>query len=306
MIRRACLALALVLVPGLAAAVELALPPGARALAERISPADSYDLPTGPFTDGAVPKRTFEGRVERLTWRLDTPGLTTLQALGPLRAQVEQAGFHILFQCESRDCGGFDFRFNTEVVPAPDMFVDIRSYRFLAATRGAAEAISLLVSRSRSAAYVQIVYVNRTNDELPPVGAETRPVTADPALPGLVDTLVQQGHAVLSDLVFETGSDALDPGPYPSLQQLAEFLAGNPTMVVALVGHTDSIGGLEQNIALSKRRAESVRARLTGGLGAAKDRVQAEGMGYLAPVASNLTPEGREANRRVEVILLSQ
>ena len=106
--------------------------------------------------------------------------------------------------------------------------------------------------------------------------------------------------------MFDTGSDALDPGRYESLARLAAFLGEHPAMVVALVGHTDSIGGLEQNISLSKRRAESVKARLTGTYGIAPERVQAEGMGYLAPVASNLTPEGREANRRVEAVLLSE
>jgi outer membrane protein OmpA-like peptidoglycan-associated protein len=71
-----------------------------------------------------------------------------------------------------------------------------------------------------------------------------------------------------------------------------------------LVGHTDSVGGLSGNIALSKRRAQSVRQRLIDTHGVDPSRLDAEGMGYLSPAASHLTPEGREANRRVEVIVL--
>ena len=113
------------------------------------------------------------------------------------------------------------------------------------------------------------------------------------------------GHVVLGDLDFGSGADTLGLGPYGSLAALAAFLADNPGIRIALVGHTDSIGALDQNIALSKRRAVAVRMRLIDSHGAAPDRIDAEGMGYLAPVASNLTEPGRLANRRVEAILLS-
>jgi OOP family OmpA-OmpF porin len=58
-------------------------------------------------------------------------------------------------------------------------------------------------------------------------------------------------------------------------------------------------------MAISRRRAESARALLTGRYGADPARVEAFGMGYFAPVASNATPEGREANRRVEAVVTS-
>ena len=85
---------------------------------------------------------------------------------------------------------------------------------------------------------------------------------------------------------------------------MAAFLNAQPSVRVALVGHTDSVGSLSGNIALSKRRAQSVRQRLIDAHGIEAARMQAEGMGYLAPVASNLAETGRDQNRRVEVILL--
>jgi len=71
---------------------------------------------------------------------------------------------------------------------------------------------------------------------------------------------------------------------------------------VVLVGHTDASGALAPNIALSRARAQAVRAALVA-LGAKADQIGAEGAGYLAPRATNLTPEGRAQNRRVEVML---
>jgi OOP family OmpA-OmpF porin len=86
---------------------------------------------------------------------------------------------------------------------------------------------------------------------------------------------------------------------------LAQFLKANTGLRVALVGHTDAVGSLDSNIALSKARAQSVAQVLIRDYSIPQSQVEAEGMGYLAPVASNLARQGREANRRVEVVLLS-
>ena len=70
-----------------------------------------------------------------------------------------------------------------------------------------------------------------------------------------------------------------------------------------LVGHTDMTGALDANIALSRRRAEAVRERLLRDHGLNRDRIDAQGAGWLAPRASNATKAGRAANRRVEVVV---
>jgi OOP family OmpA-OmpF porin len=110
---------------------------------------------------------------------------------------------------------------------------------------------------------------------------------------------------VLADLDFPSGETDLPEDRYASLAALASFLEANPGTTVALVGHTDAVGGAEGNIAISRSRAESARALLTARYGADPGRVEAFGMGYFAPVASNATPEGREANRRVEAVVTS-
>jgi OOP family OmpA-OmpF porin len=116
--------------------------------------------------------------------------------------------------------------------------------------------------------------------------------------------LEAEGRVVLEGLAFATGSGEIAVGAEDVMAELAAYLAANPTRRVALVGHTDAQGSLSANVALSKERAQAVADRLVEAHGVSQEQLQAEGMGWLAPRATNLTPEGREANRRVEVVVL--
>lgn len=276
-------------------AFELHLGEGATQVSDRPSAFDTYHLPVGVWEAGALPTRVVEGAVSRQTWRIDKSAVTTLQILAPLRAQLVEAGFELVLECEDSQCGGFDFRFATEVVPAPDMYVDIRNYRFLSAQRGD-EALSLLVSRTNAAGFVQVIHVAPTKQTGLAVAAD---------LPSdLATALNQQGFALIRGADFGSGSVALSDTADTDLAALAQFAADHPENGLMIVGHTDAQGALATNISLSKRRAQAVRARLIERFGVDAAQVQAEGMGYLAPRHSNLEARGREANRRVEVVVL--
>ncbi len=300
----------LLVLSGPVAALELTLPTTARLTVERNTDPDIYNAPIGTFADGNVPLRSVEGVVRRGAWRLDSPGLTPLQILRPLRAQLIAAGYEIVLDCPAQTCGGFDFRFALETLPGPNMYVNIRAYHFVTALRqeeaNGEEVVTVLASTSSTSAYVQIIQAGDVTGETVEVATDAAlPVSTQPVPVGdFAGRLLSLGHVVLEGLEFETGSAALGEGPFDALEKVAEFLKEQPNIQVALVGHTDSIGGLNGNIALSKRRAQSVRQRLIEVHGIAASRMQAEGMGYLSPVASNLAEEGRDQNRRVEVILL--
>ena len=291
----------------------LRLPDHAQEITSEAVAPDSYALPVGPYGDGDIPVRVVEGRVTRTTWRIPTQGITTLQVLDPLRAQLVEAGYEVLFECEARACGGFDFRFGTEVLPTPDMYVNLVDFRFLSARMGTGSHVGLLVSRTEAAGFVQLIHVAPAGTA--PAGPAAAPKAADlpgsaPATvqgdaPSLGRALFEQGHVVLSDLAFETGSSDLGADEFASLAALAAFLAEDPARRVALVGHTDTVGSLDRNIELSRARAASVLERMATLHGIDRGQLAAEGAGYLAPRASNATEAGREANRRVEAVLLS-
>ena len=308
------LAAALVLA-GTAAQAEVLRFPGTASLArEDVSALDSYEMPVGIWAEGQVPIEVVEGQRVTQAWRIAAPSLTTLQLLRPLREQLRNDGFDILFECQTEACGGFDFRFALDVLPPPQMRVNIGDFRFLSAARDVAlgrEFVTLLVSRTAQAGFVQVTQITPATDATPApltsvdpaiVTPGVEPAPGDAPIAAQLDTV---GRAVLGDLAFVTGAAQLGEGDFASLQALADYLARYPDRQVALVGHTDSTGSLDANIALSKRRAAAVLERLVGQYGVPRRQLAAEGMGYLAPVASNLTAEGREANRRVEVIVTS-
>ena len=292
-------------------ALEFELPAAARQTAVRDTNPDRYAAPIDVFANGVVPTVLIEGDIRRGAWRIDTPGLTSLQIMRPLRDQLEAAGLRIILDCAAAECGGYDFRFAAETLPGPNMYVNIRAYQVITAVQGRTDApsevITILASTSASSAYVQIIQASsqeRGAVDVRPVATPSPQGAAD--LGDLAEQLLGRGHMVLGSLEFGSGSADLGPGPFANLAKLAALLEARPKLRVALVGHTDSVGGLDVNISLSRKRAQSVRRRLVEAYDVDPARMEAEGMGYLAPVASNLDASGRDANRRVEVILLSE
>ncbi len=109
----------------------------------------------------------------------------------------------------------------------------------------------------------------------------------------------------LGDVFFETGRATLLPGGLQAIDKLANFLKKNPGKGVLIEGHTDSVGKEEFNMLLSQRRAEAVRnALLERGISA--ERITTKGYGESYPVASNGTAEGRQLNRRVDVVVVNR
>ncbi|WP_226780233.1 OmpA family protein [Oceaniglobus trochenteri] len=297
--------LALGLWPAMAPALTLDFPAPVTLTADQLSRADSLRLPAGPFDGTSVKMRATEGQVTRQAWRLASGRMTTGQILDPLRRQLESEGFNILYECRDTVCGGFDFRFAADVMGEPAMHVDLGNYRYLLAEDGDGVTVALMVSRSPNSGFVQLTRVG-DDDRMPDVVVtSTKSASFSSALaPGtLLGGLVETGRAPLDDLLFQTGSSNLEQGEFPSLRALARYLETHPEQRVTLVGHTDTEGGLDGNIALSRRRAEAVRDVLVESFGVDRAQISAEGVGYLAPRASNETADGRLANRRVEVVL---
>ncbi|MEZ4387928.1 MAG: OmpA family protein [Candidatus Krumholzibacteriia bacterium] len=105
---------------------------------------------------------------------------------------------------------------------------------------------------------------------------------------------------VLEGVTFKSGSAQILPSSLSVLQRVADSLKQNPDVRVEVRGHTDSVGAAEVNRQLSHRRAIAVRDFLIQ-LGVNPSRITAVGFGEDYPVASNETPQGRAANRRVEL-----
>ena len=110
------------------------------------------------------------------------------------------------------------------------------------------------------------------------------------------------GHVAVYEILFDTGKADLKPASGGALKEIAALMAKSPTLKLYVVGHTDNVGTLAQNLDLSKRRAQAVVTALTTTYKVAPARLQSDGVGPLTPVASNGEEAGRAKNRRVELV----
>lgn len=296
----------------LPATLDPGAPEGATLTARVDRRFDRYALPVGPYSREGPDARELEGRVIRSAWRIDKSEATTASVMDAYRERLDALGYEILFRCRTEECGGFDFRFGIELLPPPAMLLDVADFAQLSARREGGPAgpthVSVLASRVFGAVHVQTVAVAAAE----PAAALAPAPTVAASEPGqelptgaelpLLERLTGFGHVQLQSIDFEPGSAALTAGSAASLDVAAKALAARPELSVMVVGHSDNEGSLESNIALSRRRAEAVREALVArGIDAA--RLDARGAGFLAPVASNASEEGRALNRRVELVL---
>jgi OOP family OmpA-OmpF porin len=118
----------------------------------------------------------------------------------------------------------------------------------------------------------------------------------------LYDALSAEGRVATQGVFFDTGSDRIRPESAPTLKEIGDMLRQHADLKLTIEGHTDSVGDDAANMSLSERRAAAVKAYLESQFGIPSDRLQAVGMGETKPAASNDTPEGRQQNRRVELV----
>jgi outer membrane protein OmpA-like peptidoglycan-associated protein len=134
------------------------------------------------------------------------------------------------------------------------------------------------------------------DDKCPTLGGN---VTADgcPVIPERVTELFTRA---LQGIQFETGSNRIRSASRGIMNEVANLMKNNPTYLLTIAGHTDSIGSSRTNQRLSQRRADAVKTYLVG-RGVATDRLTAVGYGEEQPVADNKYSAGRKQNRRVEL-----
>jgi outer membrane protein OmpA-like peptidoglycan-associated protein len=273
--------------------------PGSDVLDYKTAEFDEFSLPLGKIVDENqfTNVQHVEGKVTKFKYSVPKER-SSLEIARSYQTALERGGFQILFQCSGEECrapksfqGGYRstssgvWCFNCE-----------QPMRYFAAK----------LSRSSGDVYVALDVVKDPYEggtwltivEVKPMAAGL--VTVNAA--ALANDIAQTGHASIYGIYFDTGKAELKPESDATLGEISKLLASNPQLKLHVVGHTDNVGTFAANMALSKQRADAVVAALESRYHVSAARLQAAGVGPLAPVASNKSDDGRAKNRRVELV----
>lgn len=273
--------------------------PGSEVLKSDIKQFDEYDLIVGPTVKEKFSKtQHLEGKITRFKYKNPKDG-STLVILRSYQQALKRAGFEVLFTCSAKECGDTN---------SGDRYVDLGTWcvagldcpepmRYLAAklSRPAGDvyvAVKVMNNDySTAGTYLHVIEVKAMEAGLVKVSAEA-----------LAGDITRVGHVAVYGIYFDTGKADIKPESTPVLDEIAKLLTSTPALKLHVIGHTDNVGNLASNTALSKQRAEAVVKALTTKYQIAAARLQAGGVGPLSPVATNRTEEGRGKNRRVELV----
>ena len=118
----------------------------------------------------------------------------------------------------------------------------------------------------------------------------------------LYDALAESGRVATQGIYFDTGSDRIRPESTPTLKEIGQMLSEHPDLRLTIEGHTDNVGSSAANQMLSEKRAAAVKAYLVSKHGVDESRLKSAGFGDKKPAGPNTSPEGRQQNRRVELV----
>ena len=277
--------------------------PGSAITGYEVIEFDEYDLLTGP-----VPNRSemgdfehLEGRITKIIYEIG-PDRSTLEVMRNYENAFKAGEFETLYACKNADCGGRGF--NHQVVPYIARFAENYSDQRYRAVRadgpGGATFLSLYIVRNTSEGgsragwtYARLVVIETEQ-------MRTQLVTV--AASEMRDAIAETGAVALYGIQFDFDSAKILPESRPALDEIGKLLDGDSGLALHVVGHTDNAGSLGYNLDLSRQRAESVVRDLVSTYGIDRGRLEAHGVGFLAPVASNDDEAGRALNCRVELV----
>ena len=233
--------------------------------------------------NGIVKTEKIEGKVTRIDYR-DPDNRSSLERMRNYEQALKKGGFEIIYNCSKEECG-------------PEIQIETIGYyppeRYLTAFLKRKEGNVWIGVFVAAGPWTKIRIV-----EEKPMETGMVKVTADI----LKKNILKDGHMAVYGIYFDTGKSDIKPESAETIKEIATLLQKNPSLQIYIVGHTDNAGKLKDNIELSNKRAVAVVKELITRYKIDASRLEAGGVGPLAPVATNDTKEGKELNRRVEIV----
>lgn len=236
-------------------------------------------------------KKIKDKAAEKVSWN-HVPGHAFRVGVGGTRTGIYEAGGRT----------GVESLSTTREVgegPVPiRIMVDDRDARMFVGTRRVANTPDATFERTDALYLVNVYFANAENPMM--IG----PVRIATVKRELYDVLEEEGRYTARGILFDVNSAAMRPESDATLDEIGATLEEHPELRLSIEGHTDSDGDEAANLDLSERRAAAVRSYLLEHFDVDPSRLAAKGFGETAPVASNETPEGKQRNRRVELLRL--
>ena len=274
-----------------------------------------YTLPTGKLIawDYNAKKPNFESKID-----LDgKPSYNIYFApKGPSSAEVARnyeldladKGFQVLYSAKGGEFGVDQGRVFENIGPGAQLFgYSVENARYLSAVKdegGRQTYVSLYVIEYQGGVHPKLkgevgqvmvrldtVIVGQLEDRMTVVSAGEMQKSID-----------ETGRVTLYGILFDFNKADIRPESRTALDEIAKYLTDNPARRLHVVGHTDGVGGFDFNVKLSESRAKAVVTELVRGYAIDAARLRGNGVGLLAPIATNATDEGRAKNRRVELV----
>lgn len=264
---------------------------------------DSYTIPLG-LADKSEKKfksqQVVEGKVRKTLYSAPG-GVSALQIFRSYENAFRAAGFVTLYSCSEKACSPEGSMQNTlgygglYLMQLGGHSLDDDATYFLSARKG--NTYATVMASPLWGHHESVFYVVNVVDTKP---MESGMVTV--RAEAMRNDITSAGHTPIYGVYFDTGKSDIKPASSATLAEIAKLLGANPSLKLHVVGHTDNVGVYSSNMTLSRQRAAAVVAALESSYHIAAPRLDAAGVGSLAPVATNRTDEGRAKNRRVELV----
>jgi len=288
---------------------------------------DSYRLVRGPVPGySAEGKRwadpeqalddknslSLEGRVWRLTYRIPS-NRSTLEIIRSYEAALMKAGFKTLYQCRGEECagplpkaaprGGMARFYHAGTLS--DLMMQRARFNVSGKVYKDQQYLAARLERAEGDVYASVLALDIRSPYTRVDVVEVKPLQSDLVTvnaAAMATEIATRGSVALYGIYFDVDKTEVKPESRPTLAEIATLLKQNASLEVIVVGHTDKNGTLEYNLDLSQRRAAAVVAALVSQFGVDRKRLDARGVGFLAPVAPNSSEGDRAKNRRVQLL----
>lgn len=278
--------------------------PGSYIKSAGVSDFESYPLITGQYRKH-IPVQQVEGRVTTLNYRINRSVGTYAVHKNYMNA-LTNAGFEVIYECEAKNCGNYILRDNYKDTIFSkrydsDIYNMTKKKNFYLFTAQKEMPSGKVYTSMYS-------YQNRAEDDVELVVdiIEEKDISHTPLnidSDSLGKEIKATGSVSLYGIEFDFDDHTIKPSSKPQLDEIADFLKKSEQVSLYVVGHTDNKGSFSYNQDLAARRAREVVNTLIRDYSIGKGRLQAVGVGPVAPLAANDSEGNMQRNRRVELVL---